>query len=263
MNITELALALSEVGRCLAPVPLLAAAGLAGRVVAAAAGADAATWLRPIAEGSIATLAWVEKSGSWLLSDVQTEALRQGERFRLTGTKHLVLEGRDAERFFVIARLPGSRARQGLGLFALERDAPGVVVKPVSSLDVTRKLATLEIEGNELVAKHGTMEFTIHGRSKTGEISPRTHRREGPNFMGFVLRLSVGEGRYAGAAVVPQPLRGPYFPTYIDAIPTPDAKGYYWVSFSYGSRVDEELKKAIFAALPDRFDGLPEKKPEE
>ena len=48
-GLAELALALSEVGRSLAPVPLLASAGLAGRAVAAVAGEAAEPWLRAIA----------------------------------------------------------------------------------------------------------------------------------------------------------------------------------------------------------------------
>ena len=110
--------------------------------------------------------------------------------------------------------------------------------------------AAVEVSKDGFVAKSGTMMLTVHGRSKTGEISPQTHQQEGPNFKGFLLRVSVRDGKYAGAAVVPQTLQGPYFPTYIDASPVEKQDKHYFVSFAYGSRLDSDLKKAIFEAIP-------------
>ena len=84
----------------------------------------------------------------------------------------------------------------------------------------------------------------------TGEFSPKTYQQEGPNFRGFLLTVTVQKGRYEGQAVVPQELHGPYFPTYISAPMTEDGKNHYWITFSYGGRLDPKLKQAIFAALP-------------
>jgi hypothetical protein len=57
-------------------------------------------------------------------------------------------------------------------------------------------------------------------------------------------------GPYAGQAMVPQELHGPYYPTFINAPPTEDGGNHYWISFSYGSRLGPGLKQAIFDALP-------------
>jgi len=110
--------------------------------------------------------------------------------------------------------------------------------------------AVIETTNGVFSAKHGTMVFTEHGHTMTGEFSQRTHQREGPNFKGFLLTITVKQGAYGGQAVVPQELRGPYFPTYINAPATEDGMDHYWISFSYGSRLDPALKQAIFAALP-------------
>lgn len=110
--------------------------------------------------------------------------------------------------------------------------------------------AKIDVTDNGMVAKQGTMMFTLHGRYMTGEIRSQTHQEEGPNFKGFLLKISLHEGDYDGQAVVPQTLHGPYFPIFIDAPMTADGKRHYWVSFSYGSRLDEELKKAILGAIP-------------
>ena len=146
-GLAELALALGEAGRCLAPLPLFASAGLAGRTVAAVAGRDAERWLRPIAEGSIATLAWQEHAQVWRPRDASLVARPDGAQVRLSGEKRFVLAGLEAERFFVVARAPDSQGARGVGLFAVERNAPGVELRAVSTLDVTRDLATLVLEG--------------------------------------------------------------------------------------------------------------------
>jgi hypothetical protein len=99
-------------------------------------------------------------------------------------------------------------------------------------------------------ASHGTMMFTVHPRSKTGEVYEKTQQVEGPNFKGFILSLSLQEGTYQGAAVVPATLGKPYWATYIDRPLTADGKSHHVINFSYGSRLDAEFKKAIFEALP-------------
>ena len=108
--------------------------------------------------------------------------------------------------------------------------------------------ATIETTKEGFVAKSGTMKFTVHARSKSGEIFPKTHEEEGPNFKGFVLHVSLHDGKYMGAAVAPQTIQGPYYPTEFSAPAAGDK--HYLVHFSYGSRLDPDLKKAIQDVLP-------------
>ena len=110
--------------------------------------------------------------------------------------------------------------------------------------------ADIRVVNDELVAKHGTMMFSVHHRSMTGEVAKETREEEGPNFKGFLLRVSLHEGAYNGQAVVPQDLKQPYWTTHINAPATPDKKGYYWLSFASGSRLDPILKQAILDTLP-------------
>ena len=109
--------------------------------------------------------------------------------------------------------------------------------------------AEISAKGAEFTAKFGTMMFTVHSRAMTGEVSKETYQEEGPNFKGFVLSVSL-QGSNEVQALVPQELKEPYFVTYINLVPTENAKGYFWIKFSYGSRTDTKLKEAIFAALP-------------
>jgi len=154
-GLKELSIALAEVGRALAPIPLFASAALAGRVVARvldASGAKAEPWLAPLAAGRIATLAWVEDAGPSDPARTRLEAKPSGAGHRLTGEKRIVLDGPVAERFFVVARLPGSTGEQGLGLFAVDADAAGSSIERQESFDVTRSLATLRFANAEAIA---------------------------------------------------------------------------------------------------------------
>lgn len=101
-------------------------------------------------------------------------------------------------------------------------------------------------DDRKMSAKDGTMMFTIHPRLKTGEVLKKTVQVEGPNFRGFLLQFSVVEGKYHGAAEVPQTFHDPYWQTYFDCPQTEDGDGYYRIRFSYGSRLDKDFKKAVF-----------------
>jgi hypothetical protein len=111
--------------------------------------------------------------------------------------------------------------------------------------------AIIETKDGAFFAKSGTTIFTIHGHSKTGEFSKETYQQEGPNYKGFLLRISLEKGGpFQGQAMVPQAVHEVYWETYIDRPPTKDGSGYYNVSFSYGSRIDKDLKQVIFSAIP-------------
>lgn len=145
-GLKELSIALAEAGRALAPIPLFASAALAGRVVTRvleASGAKGEGWLGPLATGRIATLAWVEDAGPADPARTRLEAQPSGAGHRLSGEKCIVLDGPIAERFFVVARLPGTRGHRGLGLFAVEAEAAGLAIERQEAFDITRTLARL------------------------------------------------------------------------------------------------------------------------
>ena len=141
-GLLELGLALGETGRGLAPVPLLASAGLAGRAVAAVAAADrAGEWLGPIAAGQPACLAWVGDAHDW--SAGATPVLASGEpETMLSGRLLHVVDARAAERVFVVAR-----TTDGLALYCVDAGAPGLVCETPALLDPTRDLCALHLDG--------------------------------------------------------------------------------------------------------------------
>jgi len=127
---------------------------------------------------------------------------------------------------------------------------PEMVRSMTEAIVKHRPDAKIEVTDDGFVAKAGTMMFTLHNKSKSGEVYADTYRAEGPNFKGFLLRVAVNPGLYQGAAATPQTLQEAYFTTFIDAPATPAGDAHYAVGFSFGSRLDPELKKAIFEVIP-------------
>jgi hypothetical protein len=98
---------------------------------------------------------------------------------------------------------------------------------------------------DEFHAKAGTMVFRVHGRDKAGKVSPKTWEVEGPNYLGFQLRVVRRKGVYGGAAALPQTFRRPYWETWGTAIYDGRADTHLHLLFSYGCRVKAEFREAV------------------
>ncbi|WP_030172490.1 acyl-CoA dehydrogenase family protein [Spirillospora albida] len=132
----ELAVVLEEMGRAVVCAPFLATVTASAALVAGDGGHDL---LPGIADGStIATLAIAEEDGRWDLGAVTT-AFVDGA---LTGVKSFVLDGHVADVLLVAAR-DGSE----VAVFAVEAGAAGLARKVLPTLDQTRKLARVELDG--------------------------------------------------------------------------------------------------------------------
>src|SRR3954451_5770519 len=86
------------------------------------------------------TIALEEEGAGDPVTRVRTRAVRKAGRWRLTGTKPVVIDGHTADWALVVAR-----TEHGIGTFLVEAPAGEVV----PAWDVTRKLACLEFEGHE------------------------------------------------------------------------------------------------------------------
>ena len=139
----ELGIALEELGRQLAGGPFIASACLAApAILAAGSEAQRAALLPPIASGdSIAALAVLEPDGRAAPDGVAATARKEAGGFRVSGAKTAVIDGQNADLLVVAAREAGSRAGDGVSLLVVRADAPGLEVRPVPGLDLTRKIA--------------------------------------------------------------------------------------------------------------------------
>jgi alkylation response protein AidB-like acyl-CoA dehydrogenase len=149
MSMVEMAVVLEEMGRALVPGPYFSTVLLAG-VAIERAGSDTQKrdLLARLASGEVkATLALLEASGSWLPGDVEFHASPVARGYHLRGHKMFVPDAGVADLIVLAARLDGD-----LALFAVDSKIHGVVVRPMPSMDNTRKLYEIMVEPMELPA---------------------------------------------------------------------------------------------------------------
>lgn len=134
----DLMIVMERLGRGLVVEPYLANVVLAGGVLKRAAdAAQRERWLQPMIAGELqAALAFVEPQAGYDIANVATTAVREGDAWRLAGSKGYVLNGRNAELIVVPARTGGETADpDGITLFAVERDANGLEIRDYPTVD--------------------------------------------------------------------------------------------------------------------------------
>jgi pimeloyl-CoA dehydrogenase small subunit len=125
----EIALVMEAFGRGLVIEPYLATVVMGGALLRHLASPEQRARLVPeIAAGErVLAYAQVERQSRYSLVDVTTRAERDGNAWRLSGAKTLVLHGDAANTLLVTARTAGEhRDRHGIGLFLVPADAAGV-----------------------------------------------------------------------------------------------------------------------------------------
>ena len=121
----------SEVmGSYACPSPLLSSAVLSAQAILAAGSEEQKQAMLPgIAAGQqIYTLAYTEPDYSWSPGAVSLRATANNGGYTLNGTKLFIPDANVADRILVVGRTAGG-AENGLGLFAVDRAAPGVSVR--------------------------------------------------------------------------------------------------------------------------------------
>ncbi len=144
MGFVELAVVLEEMGGALLCSPYLSTAVLAVSALVRSGDAAAQAAVLPgIATGeTLATVAIAEDDAGWDLARTATTARAVDGGWQLDGSKTLVLDGHTADVLLIAARTP-----DGLGLFRVESVATGLTRTLLPTLDLTRKLARLNLKG--------------------------------------------------------------------------------------------------------------------
>jgi alkylation response protein AidB-like acyl-CoA dehydrogenase len=158
-GISELAIAVEEMGRSLLCAPYFGSTVMAATAILKAGTEDQKRALLPdIASGkTVAALAVAEDNGRWDPSGVAATATPAGAKYKIDGVKSFVLDGHTANLIVMLARRPGSAGGDGLSLFAVRADAPGLQRQRLETMDPTRKLARLSFSGveGELIGTEG------------------------------------------------------------------------------------------------------------
>ena len=149
----ETHIVLEELGRTLAPSPMLGSVLAAQALLASGDTAACQRLLPAIADGTaIAALAWTGPAGHWDPGEVAchaaaitdppsgTAARTETGRWVLNGEAHYVLDGDVADVLLVAAR-----TRDGIGLFDVDPRHNGVTREAVTTMDSTRRLAIVRL----------------------------------------------------------------------------------------------------------------------
>jgi alkylation response protein AidB-like acyl-CoA dehydrogenase len=116
----ETMIVLTEVGRRLAPEPVIAAALTPAVLIVKAAGAGQVQLLEQVAAGTkLLAFAHNEPGTRWPSPQLTTTAVQEGDGWTVTGRKDPVLAGDCADTLVTSAALPGG----GIGLFLVDADA--------------------------------------------------------------------------------------------------------------------------------------------
>ena len=150
MGATEAGLVLEEIGRNLTPSPFLTTAVAAVRALEGSA--QAGRWFPGILAGETVAALAIDEGKNHDPAGVAMEARRSGNGFALSGRKQFVVNGASADFLLVAARTGGSPGEtQGITLFAVEKNASGLVVENVTLAD-SSKAARLTFDSVEVDA---------------------------------------------------------------------------------------------------------------
>ncbi len=137
----ETALVMEAFGRALVVEPYFASVVQCGGLLRHLASEEQRARLVPaLAAGeSVLAYAQAERQSRYSLNDVTTVATRDGEGWRITGDKTLVMHGDHADQLLVTARTAGThRERHGIGLFLVQAEGPGVTRRGYPTQDGMR-----------------------------------------------------------------------------------------------------------------------------
>lgn len=146
-----------EFGRSLVPSPLLGTVGLACTTLASIADIDHERFIAPLLSGdATATVAWMSENGTWDPRDTPAVVSGVGDDLHVSGTLDLVIDGACVDTVFVVARTLSPES--GLILVAVDTTDAGFTARPLDSLDLTRRLARIELANASCVQIGGSDE---------------------------------------------------------------------------------------------------------
>jgi alkylation response protein AidB-like acyl-CoA dehydrogenase len=185
-DLTDLVLVTEEWGRCLQPGPLIGNAIATFAIAQSAPAALAAAVLPQLASGErTATPAFAEPGGEWDVRSVATQATRTAGGYLLSGTKTHVLDAGSARWLVVAAQLDGVVTQ-----FLVERPTPGLSVRRLRTLDITRRLDVVRFD-NVLVPFASRLDPTTADLERQLAVAAVLISADSIGVAGRLLEMSV------------------------------------------------------------------------
>ncbi|HEY2772657.1 MAG TPA: acyl-CoA dehydrogenase family protein [Candidatus Binatia bacterium] len=161
-SFVDTSLILEQFGRGLVPEPYIASVVLAGGLLSRLGNdMQIEKFLAPMLEGrTTLAFAYAEKQSRYDATDCETTATKSGSGYTIRGEKVWVLNGHAADAIVVAARTSGgSRDADGLSLFVVDGDAPGLQRTRVHGMDghstALLRLDGVEVGADRLLGKEG------------------------------------------------------------------------------------------------------------
>jgi alkylation response protein AidB-like acyl-CoA dehydrogenase len=155
LGLVDLVVLMEEMGRAVMPGPFLSTVLLGGAVIGeAGTPAQRRQWVPRIAAGTAkAALAWTEPNLRWDAAGITLRARETGGGFVLSGTKLFVGDAHLADILVAAARTrDGSTMEDGVSLFLVPKDTPGLAITVLPTIDETRKLCEVRLDNVVLPA---------------------------------------------------------------------------------------------------------------
>ncbi|MBV8738874.1 MAG: acyl-CoA dehydrogenase family protein [Alphaproteobacteria bacterium] len=155
LGLVDLVVLMEEMGRRVTPGPFFSTVLLGGAAIAEAGSpAQRREWLPRIAAGDAkAALAWTEPALRWDAAGIALPAREAGAGFTLSGGKLFVGDAHLADILIIAARTrDGSTMEDGVSLFLVPKDTPGLSVTVMPTIDETRKLCAVQLDNVALPA---------------------------------------------------------------------------------------------------------------
>ncbi|HEX6441674.1 MAG TPA: acyl-CoA dehydrogenase [Stellaceae bacterium] len=149
LGLLDLVVLMEEVGRAVMPGPYPATVLFGGAAIAEAGSPEQRReWLPRIASGEAkATLAVTEPNARWDAAGITATAREARGGFSLSGSKMFVPDAHLADVLAVAARSrDGSTMEDGVSLFLVPKDTPGLTVRVLPSIDETRKVCEVRLD---------------------------------------------------------------------------------------------------------------------
>ncbi|WP_187695296.1 acyl-CoA dehydrogenase family protein [Colwellia ponticola] len=148
LGYVELVIMLEEMGRYLLCSPFFSTVCLGtNALIVAGTAAQKQQYLSQICQGSLtATLAYTGNNGRWDADAVQATVTTDGDHYLLNGRYRYVPDGHSAGLIIFAVRDEGSTGVDGISLFALDANTPGVKRSWLPTMDETRKQAEITLD---------------------------------------------------------------------------------------------------------------------
>jgi alkylation response protein AidB-like acyl-CoA dehydrogenase len=149
LGLVDLVVLMEQMGRAVMPGPFLSTVLLGGAAIAEAGSAvQRRQWLPRIAEGKAkAALAWTEPDLRWDAAGVTLPAREVESVFVLSGSKLFVADAHLADVVIVAGRTrDASTMEDGVSLFLVPKDARGLAITVLPTIDETRKLCEVRLD---------------------------------------------------------------------------------------------------------------------